>query len=493
MMGGFGRAAGWRYAAGDPAVGRPLQVLNCTHMNVDPRSSRERLVARVGWYLVLVGFLAIVYGPVLGRGFVKDDFRWIAEGQRAASGDLGQALTGNVGFYRPVVTLTFALDYTLCGVEPVCYGLTNFVLLVACIAGIGALGRALGMPAAPAFAAAAIWSLNFHGIGGALLWTSGRTSLLATCSGVLATAAWLRGRHLVAVLWMGGALFSKEEALLLPLLLAASSRLGFDSPSVMPIRTRHLFALAGVAAAYLVLRHRSGAFDLITAPVYYTPTLNPAVLGRNVLEYFDRAGTWPLALLIAACTATRTRPRLGDCRRVASFGGVWFVLAHLPTLCLPVRSSLYTPLPSVGVALAAACLLAAVWRTQSPIIRRRLLVAAVLLPVVLYPVYVARTRRMAALTALSGRVIDALRAANARMADGRVVVMRDDRAVSPNLGEVFGTLLPEARVVFVPHAAVLWLDPPPESPAGVAPPRAPNRVDALVLTLRDGRLIEAGQ
>jgi hypothetical protein len=97
---------------------------------------------------------------------------------------------------------------------------------------------------------------------------------------------------------------------------------------------------------------------------------------------------------------------------------------------------------------------------------------------------------MAALTALSGRVMDTLRGLNAR-AGGRVVVLRDDREVRPNLGEVFGTLLPEARLILVPNAGALWLDPPPESPTGVALPPAPDRGQSLVLTLRDGRLIEA--
>jgi hypothetical protein len=89
----------------------------------------------------------------------------------------------------------------------------------------------------------------------------------------------------------------------LPLLLAASCRPGFGGA---PARTRHVLAV--VAATYLVLHHRSGAFGPMTAPVYYTPTFDPALLVRNALEHLDRAGTWPLALLIAACTVTGTRP-----------------------------------------------------------------------------------------------------------------------------------------------------------------------------------------
>jgi hypothetical protein len=453
--------------------------------------SRERVPARAACYLGLVVFLAVVYGPVLGRGFVKDDFQWIAEGRRALSGELVPVLTGNVGFYRPVVTLSFAVDYALCEVEPICYGLTNFALLIGCILGLGAVGRALGLSEGAAFVAAAIWSLNFHGIGGALLWTSGRTSLLVTGCGVLATTAWLRGRPAAAVVWMAGALFSKEEALLLPPLLVASSWLPFGTPISPRVRTRHVLALAILEAAYLYLHHRSGAIDPLTAPVYYRPTFEPAALLRNVAEYLDRAATWPLALLIVACAITRSRPRLCDCRRASIFGGAWFVLAHLPTLFLPVRSSLYTLLPSVGVALAAACLLASVGRMQSDTVRKRLLVAAVLVPIVLYPVYTARMRRMAALTTLSGRVIHTLREVNARVEGGQVVVLRDDRRARPNLAEVFGTLLPEARSILVPNAGELWLDPPPESPAGVPPPPAPDREHSLTLTLRDGRLVEA--
>jgi hypothetical protein len=460
-------------------------------MNTGLQRLREHRPARAGWYVVLVAFLAVVYGPVLGRGFIKDDFRWIAEGQRAVAGGLVRALTGNVGFYRPVVTFTFALDYAVCGVEPICYGLTNFAVLVGCIAGIGALGRALGLSEASAFVAAAIWSLNFHGIGGALLWTSGRTSLLVTCCSAFAASAWLRRRHGAATVWMAAALLSKEEAILMPLALVVSGRSRAGRPDVPPSRLRHVVALAVTVAVYLAMRFNSGAIAPLTAPSYYAPTLDPAIVGRNVLEYLDRAATWPLALLLVACTVTRTLPRTGPCRSTLSFGGLWFVLAHLSTVFLPVRSSLYTLLPSVGVALAVACLLASVWHAQSPTVRRRLLVAAVLIPAVLYPVYVARTRHMAALTMLSGRVMDTLRAVNARVAKGQVVVLRDDRSVRPNLAEVFGTLLPEVRVVLVPNAGALWLDPPPESPAGVPPPPAPNRGSALLLTLRDGHLVEA--
>ena len=78
-------------------------------------------------------WLGVLYLPYVGRGFLKDDFRWIAEGRIESVDDLLRIVTGNLGFYRPVVTLTFGFDYALYGLHAYGYALTNFGLLVACV------------------------------------------------------------------------------------------------------------------------------------------------------------------------------------------------------------------------------------------------------------------------------------------------------------------------------------------------------------------------
>jgi hypothetical protein len=62
----------------------------------------------------------------------------------------------------------------------------------------------------------------------------------------------------------------------------------------------------------------------------------------------------------------------------------------------------------------------------------------------------------------------------AAVKSGRLTAASKFRCFARREGTI-GSLLPEARVILVSNAAALWLDPPPESPAGVAPPPAPDR------------------
>ena len=74
-----------------------------------------------------------------------------------------------MGFFRPLVSASFAANEVACGLRPFCYGVTNFGLLIACGVASYSLARALLLPTAAALAAAAIWALNFNGINMAVL------------------------------------------------------------------------------------------------------------------------------------------------------------------------------------------------------------------------------------------------------------------------------------------------------------------------------------
>jgi hypothetical protein len=73
-------------------------------------------------------FVLVVYCPEVGRGFVKDDFTWIRAARAAAASPRTLILQQDAGFYRPLVTLTFALDYARSGWKPRAYGWTNLAL-----------------------------------------------------------------------------------------------------------------------------------------------------------------------------------------------------------------------------------------------------------------------------------------------------------------------------------------------------------------------------
>ena len=181
----------------------------------------------------------VTYLPGLGRGFIKDDFAWIASNQVTSAGELVGLFTSTADFYRPVVRLSFAADWWLFGIEPLAYGLTNLAILAAGALALRALALALGMPRGAALLAAGLWAFNFHGVDMSLLWISGRTSLLATLFGLLAARSLVVGRPRAAAGWALVAMLSKEDAFVLLPFVASSS--GFYGDPCGP-RTRPVSA-----------------------------------------------------------------------------------------------------------------------------------------------------------------------------------------------------------------------------------------------------------
>ena len=62
--------------------------------------------------------LLLAYVPDLGHGFVKDDFGWIRGARIESANDATALLTRSNGFYRPLVSATFALNYAVSGMAP---------------------------------------------------------------------------------------------------------------------------------------------------------------------------------------------------------------------------------------------------------------------------------------------------------------------------------------------------------------------------------------
>jgi hypothetical protein len=386
--------------------------------------------------VLLSAALLLAYVPDLGHGFVKDDFGWIRGARIESANDAAALLTRHNGFYRPLVSATFALNYAVSGMAPLAYGVTNLALLLACAALLFMVARRLSLPAAPSALAAALWAFNFHGINMAVLWVSGRTALLLSCAGLAATLAVLNGRMMLGGVFCLFAMLSKEEAVVLPFLLACW---------VYPARRlSSLWPLLAALAIYLVLRLQSGAFWPATAPSYYRLTIQPSILFSNALEYLDRGATWPAAVALLVAVAARARPSLapGE-RRILALGALWFVFGYAITVSVPVRSSLYAVFPSIGACLAVAGVVAALIRQQPRRALRTLAVASVI-PLLLVPVYRARNVRLVAPADLSATVLrDVERAATPFPAGVRLVLI-DDPAARFTLDAAFGGLLPDA-------------------------------------------------
>jgi hypothetical protein len=447
---------------------------------------------------VLLAALCAAYAADAGHGFIKDDFRWIRETRIESPAEVARLFERTDGFYRPLVSLTFALNSAAFGLAPRAYGLTNFSILIVNALLLWLLARRLGLGQGPAILAAGVWAFNFHGINMSVLWISGRTALMVTLCALLAAIATAAARMWAAGLACLLAMLSKEEAVLLPVVLTLWS--AYDARThrethreigeirekeVLPdlpyllvnsvLRTWPCFA---ALAVYLVLRLRTDAFWPLDAPSYYRLSFAPATLAANVVQYADRAMTWPAFAALLTYLASARQAALNPIeKRIVVFGAIWLLGTVAITVCIPVRSSLYAVLPSVGSALAAAAVASAALRAAPHRVTTMMTVLA-MLPVLLVPIYWQRNERWVRLADVSSSALAQVRT-TAEHHPGRHIAVVDNPLERFNMESAFGNLWPDAVALFLPPGttAVVTRDPP-------AVP------DGIVLRLENGRLME---
>jgi hypothetical protein len=456
--------------------------------------ARVRLLERLASTLPTVVFLA-VYVPLAGHGFLSDDFRWVLNSHIDSLADVVRLFQITDGFYRPLVSLTFGLDRLLFGINPRPYGWTNVGLVLVAALLIRQLAMTLGLSKGAAALAASLWFLNFHGINQSILWISGRTSLLVACAGTACAIFIVQRRLLWAVAFFAMACFAKEEALTLPFVLAAwlailaQGGLGQDEPAP---RVRAIAAwLTGsalVMAVYLALRSQTGAMTPATAPSYYQFTFEPAAVMRNALEYADRAVTTSAIAVLLGLLLLRPRGFRLDAvqRRTLVCAALWLAGGYGTTLFLPVRSSLYAIVPSIGACLAAAIVLSAAWQSADMPHRFRALCAAILLPVLAMPVYLARTASVP-LAEFSTQVLRDIGDGTRDVPDAATVVIVDDRSTKINVAAAFGSLLNDAVLLTTGRRLNMWIEPQTPGTEGAEPPC--ESCVALRLRVVNGRLV----
>jgi hypothetical protein len=230
---------------------------------------------------------------------------------------------------------------------------------------------------------------------------------------------------------------------------------------------------------YLLLRWQSGAFWPANAPDYYQFSRSPSVIVRNALEYADRGGT--VFAIVAMALAVAARLRWVDVsaaeRRVLTFAATWIAAMYALTVFLPVRSSLYALLPSIGSALAVGAIAAAAAR-RHPSRFRTAAVVLIVVAALLIPVYRSRNVRWVGLAELSAAVMQTV-ANDARGRSPGRVVMFDAPPERFNLVSAFGNLLPEALQL---HAGDGWTG------EIVSPPAEASRRGDLEYRLMNGAL-----
>ena len=442
--------------------------------------------------ILLVAF-GLAYLPDLAHGFISDDFAWIEHGRLDGERTLRNVLSGHVGFYRPVVALSFGLNYAVFGTWSLGYGLTNFMLVILCAAGVWLLARDLALPPSSALVASAVWAFNFHGINMSLLWLSGRTSLLLTLFALLTVMAARRGWLFLMFLGALLALGSKEEAVVLPLLCAVwagepwTRGRWLDHARRLMTGARRTWPTLVALVIYLVARTTSGAYTAASAPPYYRFTFEPRAIIENVLQYADRSMTvFAIAIAVWALVVwVPPSPRALN-RDLVIKGLVWFAAGFALTLWLPVRSSLYALFPSVGMALIAAAIIDAMRDASLTPRVNRAAWGALLLPFLLLPIYWSRNERWVELADLTTRTASAIEREAATIPAGSIIELRDDRSTRANFGSAFAGLAEEASRVLFGGRYRLWIVPPADEPSA---PRTPPAPVGARFDLRGGEVI----
>lgn len=370
-------------------------------------------------WLLLPAVVALASrGSALACGFAMDDaynvvdnpeIRSLAAAWRAAThalaADQGDAWTAglNAAYWRPVATLSWALDYAVWGLQPAAFHAVNVLLhaLAAVLLAVTLRGLRLGPMAA---ALAASWWAAHPVHSETVTLVTYRTELLAGLCALAAMAlAATRddgGRPWMLASLLALGLGAKESAVSLPLLwgvvawarwrqgshAADPTDVGADRSALGPwlrARVPTLVAMAlvaagwGLARAQLVQPTAMPFFGALTP--WQTLLSSVAILGKEaswlllpwpLAPFWDQtmlrpvlslaqAELWPgvawLLLLALGLAAGRRQPLL------AAAAAIWIV-AKLPTsqlIPLPVGAAeRFGYLASVGAALALALALA---------------------------------------------------------------------------------------------------------------------------------------
>ncbi len=288
--------------------------------------------------LVFVAVVA-VYVQSLGGPFLWDDRMLILGAPLVEQGgSLGDFLsapfwTGSAtyrassSYYRPLVTLSFALDNAIHAGNAAGFHLTNVVLHATNALLLYALVKKYGTRAPTAALVALGWAL-LPRLSEAAAWISGRTDLLAALSTLGALLAWGPSitRRIVAALLLGLGLFAKESAVAGALCIAASVWLGSEA---LPARRRLLHTFSTLAPLALPLLGYAAL--RIGAVGIKDQTENLGFVGR-ILTIFEASGTYAAMLI----DAWRPRAVIGR-QGVTSASGVAAGIAVLALVAILIR------------------------------------------------------------------------------------------------------------------------------------------------------------
>jgi hypothetical protein len=370
--------------------------------------------------VIAVALAAVLAG--LGNDFTQDDLRLIYENSRVHGLGRWREILGspywpppwNQELYRPVVSLLHALQYTLGGGEPLLFRLVSYLLYaLTAVALLRLAGRLT--PHAAALLAALLFAAHPVHVEAVAL-AVGQSELLVGLLALVMTILYLDRRRrgdLRPADWLvlGGlyvlASMTKEQGLLIPALLVAAELTLIEGGLRQRIRsTAGGFAgLAALAVAVVLVRRvvLEGEFTgvFVSEALQGQDFAHRALTLLQIIPHWARLLLWPAALQadyapgeLWISSRFGALEALGLAILLLALGGAWLLRRRAPAVTFGILwmgvtlfpvSNLLVPtgfllaertlfLPSVGLAIAVAGLLALVF-TPARGLSRELIVA----------------------------------------------------------------------------------------------------------------------
>lgn len=345
---------------------------------VSPAATAVARFTTIDWIVlagVAIAAIVVFFNGMNGE-FVYDDLRQIEQNPLIQdSSRIGEALTSDVwsfrstddepasNYWRPTFVLWLILNYSLFGLNATSWHIVNLLLhLVACGLAYGVL-RQLGAGRWIAFAITLLFAVHPAHVE-TVTWISGSPDLLMTVPFLGAWWLYLSNRETpkpwklpVAWVLMAISLFSKESAVLLPVILGVSlfieeRRRGATNEKAAVETGKQLIPVVVIAVLYFILRLmvvgqfsqtlpwqwtvvdyiltipsifvfylRQSFFPILIGPSYPLRPVTPATIG--LMNFFV-----PLVITVIAAVALWWIARRG---KLQTIGAALFLIPLAPT------------------------------------------------------------------------------------------------------------------------------------------------------------------
>ncbi|MGQ9454258.1 MAG: tetratricopeptide repeat protein [Armatimonadota bacterium] len=343
------------------------------------------------WILAITIATAAPYVPSLWGEFTLDDTQLILKDPyahnlsyfvKAFTRDfLHGALGPNVIYYRPLVTVSFQVNYTTFGPNPFAFRMTNLLMhLITTLLVFALTHRITKSLTAAGIAALAFGTLPAHAE--AVGWISGRTDVMSALFTVATILIFVRAweyerfsssQIVLGFIFASCAFFSKENALVLPFLMVSYARVFGHRMPKQSIRA-WIGTILLALIAFIALRRYAVHVTLVNYPtialgrrllgvgiayVSYLRMIFLPQVGRVVYDVFPIGIKYPAVAVVAWFAPIGlliTAIRLKNLARQISFALLWILLTLLPVVNIlpttgPLPAERFVYLPSAGSAM----------------------------------------------------------------------------------------------------------------------------------------------